>query len=38
MLYIKDETTARLVSELARRRGLTKERFLPDAFTSDLRT
>ena len=24
-LYIKDETTTRLVSELARRRGLTKQ-------------
>jgi antitoxin VapB len=35
-LYIKDETTARLVSELARRRGLTKQKAVRLAVEAEL--
>ena len=35
-LYIKDETTTRLVSELARRRGLTKQRAVRLAVEAEL--
>jgi len=35
-LYIKDETTARLVNELARRRGLTKQQAVRLAVETEL--
>jgi ribonuclease VapC len=35
-LYIKDETTTRLVNELARRRGLTKQRAVRLAVEAEL--
>jgi antitoxin VapB len=35
-LYIKDETTAQLVAELARRRGLTKQDAVRLAVTAEL--
>ena len=35
-LYIKDETTARLVNELARRRGLTKQQAVRLAVGTEL--
>ena len=35
-LYIKDETTTRLVNELAKRRGLTKQRAVRPAVEAEL--
>ncbi|HEY2617076.1 MAG TPA: type II toxin-antitoxin system VapB family antitoxin [Acetobacteraceae bacterium] len=35
-LYIKDETTTRLVNELARRRGITKQRAVRLAVEAEL--
>ncbi len=36
-LYIKDETTTRLVNELARRRGITKQKAVQLAVEAELR-